>query len=147
MLSDDQRDQVIANAMEWYGTPYVPKGNVKGVGVDCGRLIYNSFDPIIGPFEPYPNYNPDWAAHRADELYLDFIKPYVTEVKTPLKADLTLVQIGLAYSHAGLYMGNGKYIHAWGRLREGRVTITPQRSFLALARLYAHGQLKHFTVK
>jgi cell wall-associated NlpC family hydrolase len=102
-------------------------GRVKGVGVDCGGLLYEIYGPHFGPFAPFPTYAPDWACHKDDELYLDFIKPYVREVPIPIRGGIGLFHIGQAYAHAAIYVGENQFIHAWGRLRAGSVTKTPMR--------------------
>lgn len=144
-MSDEWRAQVCAEARTWLNTPYVPKGRVKGVGTDCGGILYQLYNPIFGPFAAFPqDYSADWAAHGHDgERYLDFIKPYVHEVREVLPGGFSLFHLGLRYAHAAIYLGDGKYIHAWGRLRNGGVTITPRRVLEHMAGTQPH-PTKHF---
>jgi cell wall-associated NlpC family hydrolase len=122
LLPDNWRDQIIADAREWLYTPYQHKGRVKGVGVDCGGLLYQVYNPYLGPFKPFPtDYAPDWALHQANEIYLDFIMDYVELVSVPVKAGIAMFQVGRNYSHGAICTGAGKYIHAWGRNGEGCV--------------------------
>jgi NlpC/P60 family putative phage cell wall peptidase len=138
-------DAVIAEAMSWYGTPYIPRARVKGVGCDCGTLLYAAYEGPFGPFPPFPtDYAVDWAAHSNDERYLDFVMPYVKEGNAPLRGGFSLFKLGLAFSHAAIFLGDDKYIHAWGRKGEGAVTITPARVLLHLAKQTA---VKHFEPK
>jgi cell wall-associated NlpC family hydrolase len=131
--------------MEWLNTPYVPRARVLGVGIDCGTLLYDCYDRVVGPLAPMPtNYAVDWAAHCDDEKYLDFIQPYVKEVPVVTRGGFTLYHLGLAYAHAAIYLGGGKYIHAWGRQGAGAVTITPER---VLRHLNHEHQPKHFEPK
>ena len=130
----DWRTAVCDEARTWYGTPYDPRQRIKGLGTDCGGFLYQVYEPFFGPFTPFPkDYAVDWAAHNPDELYLDFIMPYVREVEAPTVGGFSLFHVGLAYSHAAIYLGN-EYIHAWGRKNAGRVTITPKRVMDALSK-------------
>ena len=136
---------VCADALSWEGTPYVPKARVKGVGVDCGGLLYEVYNPYFGPFPPMPqDYPPDWALHGNEERYLDFIMPHVTQVPAILPGGFSLFHMGLVYAHAAIMLTNGRYIHAWGRAREGRVTQSYVRTMDALVRLNGGFPVKHF---
>ena len=120
------RDIVCAEALTWKWTPYQHKGRVKKVGVDCGGLLYEVYAPLLGPFKPFPDdYPADWAAHKdGNELYIDFIMPYVDEVKTAMRGGFTLFHYGRNWSHAATWMGP-KYIHAFGRNNVGYVKESP----------------------
>lgn len=135
------REDVAAEAKTWIGTPYVPKGRVKHVGVDCGGLLYEVYNPHFGPFAPFPtDYSPDWCVHQNNELYLKFIDPYVHEVSEVRLGGFSLYHMGLNYAHAAIYIGNGKYVHSWGRQRAGGVTTSTSRILHALGK----GKVKHF---
>lgn len=144
--SGEWREWVIREASSWEGTPYVPHGRVKGVGVDCGGVVYQSYTPLFGPFPPFPTgYAPDWALHTTKELYLDFIAPFTKEVPFPERGGITIYHYGLVYSHAAIYADNDEYIHAWGRLREGTVVRTKSRTMNKFSQLYCNGfQPRHF---
>ena len=143
---DEWRAPLIAEAKTWEGTRYVPRGRVKGVGVDCGGLLYEVFNPWFGPFAAFPDdYPPDWALHGNEERYLDFIKPHVYEVPQVQPGGISLFHLGQAYAHAAIMLDNGNYIHAWGRMREGSVIQTPQLSMRRFGARYGHGfSVKHF---
>jgi cell wall-associated NlpC family hydrolase len=124
------RDLVIADALTWKFTPYQHKGRRKGVGVDCGGLLYEVYNPLLGPFAPFPDsYAPDWGAHKEDnEIYLDFIMPYVVEVNGPQRGGFSLFHYGRNYSHAAIWTGKN-YIHAFGRSNVGYVKESPPSFF------------------
>lgn len=145
MLSDEQRKAICDEARTWQGTPYVPKGKIKRVGVDCGGLLHALYG-VYYSLPPMPdNYAPDWATHNDDEIYLDFIMPFVREVPRVLPGGFTLFHLGRAYSHAAMMLDDGNYIHSWGRLREGRVTITEPRVMKYLAKQNCSGfKPKHY---
>lgn len=115
------RGYVEDEARSWKGTPYQHKGRVKGVGADCGGMIYEVFRQLL-PLPPFPkHYAPDWAIHRENEIYLSFIEPYVTQVKRRVPGGLAMFKIGRNFSHAAICTTNGKFIHAWGRNQAGSV--------------------------
>ncbi len=125
----DWRHELIAEARTWLGTPYHHKGRVKGVGVDCGGLLYEVYATQF-QLRPYPViYAQDWSLHRSNELYLDFIKEYIQETNTPQAADLVVFQFGRTYSHGGILTGTGRLIHAYGYQGQGSVIETPMTFF------------------
>lgn len=126
------RDKIVAEARTWIGTKYHHKARIKGVGVDCGGLIYEVYKKVLGiPAEPFPNdYAQDWSMHKDDnELYLDFIMPYVVPITRLQPADLVIFRIGRAYSHGTIYVGNNKVIHSYGQTGFGSVLISNMNSF------------------
>lgn len=141
------REDVIRDALSWQDTPYVPKARLKGVGVDCGGLLYEVYNPYFGPFPAFPtDYSPDWANHSETPKYLDFILPLCEEVRRAIPGDFSLIHLGKHYSHAAILLDNGRYIHAWGRLREGRVTQSAVRVVEHLAKQNGF-PLRHFRPK
>lgn len=141
------QDAVCIEAKTWEGTPYQPKGRVKGVGVDCGGFLYQVYNPVCGPFASMPDdYSADWSVHEKNERYLDFIMPYVLEVPQIEVGGFSLYHMGLNYAHAAILLDNGRYIHAWGRTRQGRVTQTYPRVMDGLAKATSNGfPVRHFT--
>lgn len=123
LLSTGQwRAWIEAEARTWMFTPYQHKGRIKGVGVDCGGLVYCVYEPLFGPFKPFPqDYAPDWAVHHENPLYLDFIMPYVKQVPNPVPGGLSIFKIARSFGHAGIYTSRGTYINAWGRNGVGNV--------------------------
>lgn len=126
------RDQIVAEARTWLGTPYHHKGRIKGVGVDCGGIIYETFKKVLGiPAEPFPNdYPEDWSLHKDDnELYLNFIMPYVRPTDNLLPGDLVVFKFGRAFAHGTIYVGNNKVLHSYGRTTHGSVLISSLSRF------------------
>lgn len=131
MRPENWRELVIAEAKTWIGTPYQHRGRVKGVGVDCGGLLYQVYSPFIH-MRPFPkNYPPDWALHRESEIYLDFIKPYTFEIEKPVPGGMALFLVGRSWSHAAIMSEKLRYIHSWGRNQAGGV-IESHLGFFAI---------------
>jgi cell wall-associated NlpC family hydrolase len=119
---ENWRDWVVQEARTWKRTPYVHQGRVKGVGVDCGGMIYQIFNHLL-PLPAFPtDYPQDWAMHKGDnEIYLSFIMPFIKPVPKPVKAGLTLFQFGRNFSHGAIFTEKGTYVHAYGRNDFGKV--------------------------
>lgn len=145
MLTPGWRDQIVEEARTWMNTPYAHRGRVKGVGVDCGGLIYNLYAPYL-PLPPFPEgYAQDWSMHReGNELYLDFIMPFVVETAQPGIADLALFHFGRNFSHGAVVVPGGKFIHAFGRNGFGSVIESNMQFFQRHGRQVA---VKYFTAK
>jgi len=121
---------ILEEARSWIGTPYHHKGRVKGVGVDCGGLIYELFSPHRA-LRPFPrDYPQDWALHNGEELYLSFISDHVKEVAAPSIGGVVVFQFGRCFSHGGLMTERNTVIHAWGRTAHGRVMESNWSFFL-----------------
>ena len=115
----------MAEARSWLGTPYHHKARVKGVGVDCGGLLYEVYSTRFS-LEPYPGwYAMDWALHRSDELYLDFLRRYICETHDPAPADIVVFRIGRTFSHGGILTERSTVVHAWGAQQRGLVMESP----------------------
>lgn len=126
------RDQIASEALTWVGTKYHHKGRIKGVGVDCGGLIYEVYKKVMGlPHEPFPdNYAEDWGLHKDNnEIYLDFIMPYVVPTDRLLVGDLVMIQFGRSFAHGTIYIGNNKVVHAYGRTGSGSVVVSKLEAF------------------
>lgn len=97
------RDQVVAAARAWLGTPYHPCADIRGVGVDCGMLLVRVFvDLGLCPaFDPRP-YAPDWHMHRDEERYLGHIFARCVEVQAAAPGDILALRYGRCWSHAGI---------------------------------------------
>lgn len=65
------RDDVVAEARRWIGTPYVHQASCLGGGTDCLGLIRGVWRVLLGPEpEAMPFYTPDWSEPNRDEALL-----------------------------------------------------------------------------
>lgn len=102
------RDDVVAEAMTWLGTPYHHHGAVKGVGVDCARILAMVYSAcgLVPPID-LGNYRRDWHLHRAVEQYRDRLLEYTNKINdpdVPLRGDIALFRFGRTLSHAGIFV-------------------------------------------
>jgi cell wall-associated NlpC family hydrolase len=120
------REQVIAEARTWLGTPYHHHARIKGAGVDCAQLLIEVYHEVgLIPRPDVGNYPTQWHLHRGEELYLHWIERYGVRVAEPRPGDVAVWQFGLTFSHGGIIVSDVDVIHA---LRDaGCVTITALR--------------------
>ncbi|NLR74203.1 MULTISPECIES: NlpC/P60 family protein [Leeia] len=114
MAEAEQRQQVLAEARSWLGTPYHHQGRVKGVGVDCAMILCDIYHqvgliPWIDP-RPYP---PDWHFHRDDERYLGWLKQYARPVAQPQPGDVAVWRFGRCFSHGAVVVDDTLVLHAY----------------------------------
>lgn len=61
-------ERVVAEAMDWVGTPYRHQGSCKGAGTDCLGLLRGIWRHLYGEEpEPIPAYSADWSEPQARE--------------------------------------------------------------------------------
>jgi NlpC/P60 family putative phage cell wall peptidase len=62
------RQDIVAEACSWIGTPYRHQASLKGVGCDCLGLVRGVWRGVIGQEpERAPPYAPDWAEASGGE--------------------------------------------------------------------------------
>jgi len=122
-MNEQQRQNVVAEALTWCNTPYHPHGRVKGAGVDCIHLLIEVYAacglvPRVAP----GGYAPDWYLHRSEERYLDGVLQYAVPTEQPLPGDLVLFRFGRCVSHGAIVTAWPAVIHAYADQR--RVVLT-----------------------
>lgn len=114
-MTPEIRQQIIAWAYRWIGTPYHHMGDVWGPkgGVDCAMLpvrVFCDMD-IVPQFDPRP-YPHDWMLHRSEERYLQWVEQFADCSDVGEPADLCLFRHGRTLSHGGIVCEPGYMIHA-----------------------------------
>jgi len=68
----NRRDDIVAAARGWIGTPYRHQASAKGAGADCLGLIRGVWREVLGG-EPQdtPAYTPDWDEVAKRDVLLD----------------------------------------------------------------------------
>ena len=62
------RQDIVAEARSWIGTPYRHQASLKGVGCDCLGLVRGVWRAVMGEEpERAPPYAPDWAEASGEE--------------------------------------------------------------------------------
>lgn len=109
-----ERAAVVAEALEWQGTPYRHMGRVKGLAADCGQFPLAVFEAVglIPHTEPefYPH---DWHLHRETERWLGHCERFAARVEgPPLPGDLALFKYGRCISHGAIVVEWPTIVHA-----------------------------------
>lgn len=115
------RDDIVACAVTWIGTPYRHQASRKGVGTDCLGLLRGIWRDLIGPEpEQMPPYTPNWAEALQCETLLEAARRHLIEIPMgdPRLGDVLLFRMGLGHpaKHCGIVSAPDRLIHAyWGR--------------------------------
>lgn len=123
------RGEIVAEAMNWIGTPYRHQASLKGAGCDCLGLVRGVWREVIGPEpEAPPAYTPDWAEALGEETLLAAARRHLAEI-APGAADIGDVLVfrmaaGVPAKHCAIQTAPGRIVHAyWGRaVAETRMT-------------------------
>jgi NlpC/P60 family putative phage cell wall peptidase len=115
------RDEIVAEARRWIGTPYRHQASLKGVGADCLGLVRGVWRGVIGAEpEKAPAYTPDWAEALGEETLLGAARRHLREIaiSEAREGDVLLFRMGLGSpaKHAAIVSGPQRILHAyWGR--------------------------------
>lgn len=112
----DWRSKVVTEALSWIGTPHRHEAMLKGVGVDCARILIASYEAAgilpVGECRP-PHYPRDYQLHRNPE-YLSWIQKYCDKTEgQPLPGDIAVFHFGWGASHGGIVLAWPRIIHAY----------------------------------
>lgn len=124
-------ERVLAIAGRWIGTPYRHQASREGVGCDCLGLVRGIWREIYGA-EPeiVPAYAPDWAERSGEERLLEaglrhFGPSFAFAEARPGDLLLFRWRAGCAAKHAGIFAGEGHFIHAYEQAAVVRSPLTP----------------------
>ena len=115
------REQIVAEARTWVGTPFQHAQSCKGHGADCVGLcigVFKALGCVAADWYPAP-YSQQWHVHKNEELLVDTVAAFGFR-EIPLEqrrpGDLLFFKFGRVCSHVGLYVGNNEMIHAYFNL-------------------------------
>jgi len=96
----DVANSVLFRALSLVGTPYRGGGNRPETGFDCSGLVGYVFSDAAGIALP-----------RTTRALADIAAPGVPRAALAA-GDLVLFRIGGNVSHVGIYVGDGRFVHA-----------------------------------
>ncbi len=117
----DRRQDIVAAARCWLGTPYVHQASAKGVGADCLGLLRGVWREVMGQEpEQVPVYSMDWSEPQGEERMWAAARRHLVET---VGEDLMAAQVllfrmrnaGVA-KHLGIVTQTGavpRFIHAY----------------------------------
>ncbi len=115
------RQDIVDEARDWLGTPYVHQASTKGAGTDCLGLLRGVWRAQIGQEpEEVPIYSMDWSEPQGEERMWVAAQRHLTEkpIADLAPADVVLFRMrdaGVA-KHLGIVTGIGavpRFIHAY----------------------------------
>ena len=124
------RDDIIAEARSWIGTPYRHQASLKGVGCDCLGLLRGVWRGVMGvePEAP-PPYSPDWAEAVGRETLVEAARRHLVEVddKAFKPGDVLFFRWRehLPAKHCGIATTPDRMVHAHEGARVAEVAIRP----------------------
>jgi len=108
VLSQPLRDSIVALALSQLGIPYVMGGTTPGRGFDCSGLVRWVTAQVHMPVP------------RTARMQARMGEPVDRERLEP--GDLVAFGEGMRVSHVGIYVGDGKFVHASSAA--GRVVVS-----------------------
>ncbi len=124
------RQDIVAEARAWIGTPYRHQASLKGVGCDCLGLVRGVWRAVIGDEpERAPPYTPDWAEACGSEALAQAAARHL--IALPLEAfapgDVLLFRWrrDMPAKHAAIVTAPDLMVHAHGGAAVAEVAIAP----------------------
>lgn len=110
------RDDVVAAARVWIGTPYRHQAATLGAGCDCLGLLRGVWRALYGDEPPaLPNYRADWRDARHSGELLQLAERLLTTAGDELLAgQVVLFQLGRTVlpKHCGILVDTTRFVHA-----------------------------------
>lgn len=117
------REQFVAEAKSWVGTPYHLGAMLKGVGCDCGTFLLGVLQSCgMAKDVTVQRYSHDWFCHAGEERYLrDMLKnatkiveaiSYATLHAEPGDLVLTRSANSHLFNHGGIVVKWPKILHS-----------------------------------
>jgi NlpC/P60 family putative phage cell wall peptidase len=122
------RDEIVAAARAWIGTPYRHQGALKGVGCDCLGLLIGVWREVGGGDQPsrsalrldeagaVPPYTPDWAEAMGRETFVEGLREHLNEIdpSAAREGDLVLFRWRkhLPAKHAAIMTAHDRMVHS-----------------------------------
>lgn len=125
------RNDIVAAARGWIGTPYRHQASAKGAGCDCLGLIRGVYREVMGdePEMP-PAYAPDWAEARGpNEAMVEAARRHLIERDRAamMPGDVMLFRLtpGTSAKHAAICTPDNRMIHAYSGHSVAETSLTP----------------------
>lgn len=129
-LSQNEQ-HIVALAKSWIGTPYRHQASAKHIGCDCLGLVLGIWRELYGAApSAAENYSRDWAETAVTDHLLDAAQLHLhrTQLEYMRPGDVLVFKWSefSVSKHLGIYIGDGKMIHAFERHAVCAATLVPQ---------------------
>jgi NlpC/P60 family putative phage cell wall peptidase len=124
------RDEIVAAARAWIGTPYHHQASVRGVGADCLGLVRGIWRDLYGDdAEVPPAYSKDWAEANNREAMLEAASRHLKPIPATAIAagDVIVFRLrqGFVAKHAAIVASASTMIHAMEGTAASEVALSP----------------------
>jgi len=124
------RFQIVAEARDWIGTPYLHQASLKSVGCDCLGLVRGVWRAIMGAEpERVPPYARDWAEAIREETFAAAARRHLIEIDPAQidAGDIVLFRYAARYpaKHAAIVSAPDRMIHAHDGAAVAEVALVP----------------------
>lgn len=115
------REEIVAAARRWIGTPYCHQASACGAGTDCLGLLRGIWREVLGSEpEPTPAYSEDWSEPSGNEELLAAASRVLVRNDTGIvePGDVLIFRMrrGMVAKHIGIIGRGGpmtSFIHAY----------------------------------
>jgi len=147
-MTNEERAAIVAEARSWVKTPYIGHACIKGVGTDCGQLIYGVYRAVglLPEITDLPkDYSLQVAQHHESKEYMELIDKYFSPVdeSAVLPGDLVCYQLGKAMAHAAIVVSWPSFV-IQAELRHGVSGSHGINNPWLRQRHYLHGTVRVF---
>jgi NlpC/P60 family putative phage cell wall peptidase len=133
-----RREEIVAAARRWIGTPYRHQASRCQVGCDCLGLVRGVWREVLGEEpEAVPAYSPDWAEARGEETLLAAAARHFVPASEVRPGSVLVFRwkAGAPAKHVGVATGAGRLVHAYdaaGKAVEGALAPVWSRRLAAV---------------
>lgn len=105
---------ILAHAQAWIGTPFVPRGDLRGAGADCIGFIRGVNAELTGTLVPAPPWRKDWATAGAEPIMGGLASHVVpVPIAEAGPGDIVTYRVGKTRAAHVAILAPGGIIHAW----------------------------------
>ena len=109
------REDIVAEARRWIGTPYHEQASVRGGGCDCKGLVVGvarecGLPEAEGFHARLSHHGPRVDVH----LLRQGLRAELRQVAQPRPGDVLLLRVGGKAQHLALLLDDSRLIHCWG---------------------------------
>jgi len=115
------REEIVAEAREWLGTPWRHQGQKKGVGADCAGLVigvgknrggFNIVDPTVTTDDPFLKQFIGYGRDPIPKMMLKALNFLLVRVDKPKLGDVCFFYMGGDPRHLGIISrGSGEHMY------------------------------------
>jgi NlpC/P60 family putative phage cell wall peptidase len=127
--STELREQIVAEARRWIGTPYRHQASLRGVGCDCVGMVAGIWSSVFGEAPGMPQaYSSGWLDPSPEETLLALARRHMAERQPHAfePGDMLVFRWvdRMPARHCGIAVSETRMVHAYqsaGKVAEGEL--------------------------